>query len=63
VEQAESVGIGAAMRNWMPARWGEWRLADVWLDLPDSAQNDGARPASDGAKPAQKPAAASGVKP
>jgi peptide/nickel transport system substrate-binding protein len=62
VEQAESVGIGAATRNWMPARWGEWRLADVWLDLPESTQNDGARPANDGAKPAQK-TAAPGAKP
>jgi ABC-type transport system substrate-binding protein len=62
VEQAESVGIGADTRNWMPARWGEWRLADVWLDLPESAQRDGARPADDAAKPAQKPPA-SGVKP
>ena len=34
VVQAESVGIGAAVRDWMAARWGEWRLADVWLDTP-----------------------------
>src|SRR5208283_4145296 len=26
----EYVGIAAPVRNWMPARWGEWRLADVW---------------------------------
>jgi hypothetical protein len=34
VVQAESVGLGANVRDWMPARWGEWHLADVWLDLP-----------------------------
>ena len=34
VEQAESVGLGAAVRDWMPARWGEWHLADVWLENP-----------------------------
>jgi ABC-type transport system substrate-binding protein len=63
VEQAESVGIGAGVRNWMPARWGEWRLADVWLDIPEPAQNGGSSPANDTMKPAQKSAAAPGVKP
>lgn len=29
----ESVGLSANVRDWMPAPWGEWRLADVWLDL------------------------------
>lgn len=33
----ESVGLGPNVRDWMPARWGEWRLADVWLDLPEPA--------------------------
>ncbi|HKV27899.1 MAG TPA: ABC transporter substrate-binding protein [Candidatus Acidoferrales bacterium] len=28
----EVVGLSARVRNWMPARWGAWRLADVWLD-------------------------------
>jgi peptide/nickel transport system substrate-binding protein len=28
----EYVGLGAAVRDWMPERWGEWHLADVWLD-------------------------------
>ncbi len=32
----EYVGLGQNVRDWMPARWGEWHLADVWLDLPDS---------------------------
>jgi len=42
----EYVGLGQDVRDWMPARWGEWHLADVWLDLPESA------PAADmGAKP------------
>ncbi len=27
----EYAGIGGNVRNWMPARWGEWRLADIWL--------------------------------
>jgi len=26
------VAIGPTVRNWSPAPWGEWRLADVWLD-------------------------------
>ena len=32
----ESVGLAATVRDWMPSRWGEWRLADVWLDLPNA---------------------------
>jgi hypothetical protein len=33
----EYVGIAAPVRNWMPAHWGEWRLADVWLEKGESA--------------------------
>jgi hypothetical protein len=28
----EYIGVAGNVRNWSPARWGEWRLADVWLD-------------------------------
>jgi hypothetical protein len=24
--------VDARVRNWSPAPWGEWRLADVWLE-------------------------------
>jgi len=40
VVQAESVALASSVRDWMPARWGEWHLADVWLDLPASAPPD-----------------------
>jgi ABC-type transport system substrate-binding protein len=43
----EYVGIAASVRNWMPARWGDWRLADVWLEKGESvpaAPNGGASP-------------------
>jgi peptide/nickel transport system substrate-binding protein len=40
VVQAESAGLGSAVRDWMPARWGEWHLADVWLELPEPATAD-----------------------
>jgi ABC-type transport system substrate-binding protein len=33
----EYVGLSQSVRDWMPARWGEWHLADVWLDLPEPA--------------------------
>jgi len=33
----EYVGIATPVRNWMPARWGEWRLADVWLEKGETA--------------------------
>ena len=39
----EYVGLGRNVRDWMPSKWGEWHLADVWLDLPgSSADADGA---------------------
>jgi peptide/nickel transport system substrate-binding protein len=28
----EYIGLGAGVRDWMPERWGERHLADVWLD-------------------------------
>ncbi len=59
----EYVGLGQKVRDWMPARWGEWRLADVWLDLqePNTAQPVNPNGAE---TPATSPAAASpGAKP
>jgi hypothetical protein len=59
----EYVGLGQKVRDWMPARWAEWYLADVWLDVsePSPVQpgnaNDAATPA------AQPPAASPGAKP
>ena len=49
----EYVGLGQNVRNWMPARWGEWHLADVWLDLPGPAatSNSDSNAALGGAKP------------
>jgi peptide/nickel transport system substrate-binding protein len=32
----ETVGLGPAVRDWMPRRWGTWRLEDVWLDRGES---------------------------
>jgi hypothetical protein len=59
----EYVGHGQNVRDWMPARWGEWHLADVWLDLPESSP---AKPAnSNGTETplTQPPAAPPGAKP
>ena len=43
VVQPEFVGLAASVRDWTPARRGEWRLADVWLDSQPGAA-PGARP-------------------
>ena len=64
IVQAESVGLGANVRDWTPARWGEWHLAEVWLDLPAPTAADASsrgnsavetlpqpRPVAPGAKP------------
>lgn len=32
VHVPEVVGLSVRVHDWMPARWGDWRLADVWLD-------------------------------
>jgi hypothetical protein len=31
------VGLAPTVRDWQPSPWGEWRLADVWLE-PAAAQ-------------------------
>ncbi len=31
VHVSESYGLSAQVRDWMPPRWGGWRLEDVWL--------------------------------
>ena len=28
----EVFGLSSRLKDWMPARWGKWRLADAWLD-------------------------------
>ena len=33
----EYIGVAGNVRNWSPARWGEWRLADVWLEPASNA--------------------------
>jgi len=25
-------GLASTVRDWQPSAWGEWRLADVWLE-------------------------------
>ncbi|HEY2547064.1 MAG TPA: ABC transporter substrate-binding protein [Candidatus Acidoferrum sp.] len=40
IVQAETVGLAPTVRDWMPARWGEWHLADVWLETSELAPTD-----------------------
>src|SRR5262249_51164139 len=47
----EYAGLNANVRNWLPSRWGEWHLADVWLDSPDVAEVS-ERPAAADSSPA-----------
>lgn len=45
-------GLAMTVRDWQPSPWGEWRLADVWLEpaqapktvAPSSSVPNGARP-------------------
>jgi len=45
--------VDPQVRNWSPAPWGEWRLADVWLDQtePAGAARDAAKKTPAGARP------------
>lgn len=64
IVQAESVGLGSTVRDWMPARWAEWHLADVWLELPEPAAADSSNMGITAAPFSPQPrAAASGAKP
>jgi peptide/nickel transport system substrate-binding protein len=47
------VAVVARVRNWAPAPWGEWRLADVWLEQGEGANSvrGAAKKAPVGAKP------------
>jgi len=31
--------LDSRVRNWSPSAWGEWHLADVWLDQADAGTN------------------------
>ncbi len=37
VHVSESYGLSPQVRDWMPPRWGGWRLEDVWLEPPPAA--------------------------
>lgn len=64
VTEAESAGLSPAVRDWMPARWGEWHLADVWLDVPQSEADGVSKANGARERSATTPrAAALGVKP
>ena len=45
--------LDARVRNWSPSAWGEWHLADVWLDQADAGPNAHDAPAkrAAGARP------------
>jgi peptide/nickel transport system substrate-binding protein len=64
IVQAESVGLGANVRDWMPARWGEWHLAEVWLESSEAGATDSLNKGNSGSPASLQPqAAASGAKP
>lgn len=46
------VGLSTAIRDWQPSPWGEWRLADVWLEAaPAKAPSGSANANSAGVRP------------
>jgi ABC-type transport system substrate-binding protein len=59
----EYIGLSQKVRDWMPARWGEWHLADVWLDLPEPSPAQPANLNGTATPATQPPAASPGAKP
>jgi hypothetical protein len=59
----EYAGLGQKVRDWMPARWGEWHLADVWLDLPVHGEAAGSDANSERMPVIHMPAKPMGAKP
>lgn len=55
----EYAGVRASVHNWNASPWGDWRLADVWLDsedpvpakTPNSPQKNSSTARSPGARP------------
>jgi len=53
------VGVRATVRNWNASAWGDWRLADVWLEpeaagagnVPGNTQKDSSTARNPGARP------------
>jgi hypothetical protein len=37
VHVSENYGLSPQVRDWMPPRWGGWRLEDVWLEPASAA--------------------------
>ncbi len=35
----EIYGLGASVKDWMPPKWGGWRLEDLWLEQAPRAAN------------------------
>lgn len=44
-------GLAPAIRDWQPSPWGEWRLADVWLDASPAKNTSAPSANSVGARP------------
>ena len=59
----EYIGLSQKVRDWMPARWSEWRLADVWLDLSESGPAQLANSNTAATPVTQLPTASPGAKP
>jgi len=59
----EYIGLGQKVRDWIPARWGEWRLADVWLDLTEPSFAHPDNPNGTATPAAQPLAGSPGAKP
>ncbi len=40
----ETYGLSSRVKNWMPRRWGGWRLEEAWVDTASPAAAGGEKP-------------------
>jgi hypothetical protein len=50
VSVPDFAALDSRVRNWSPSAWGDWHLADVWLEQDDPLRDAGAK-TPPGAKP------------
>ena len=53
VRALDFAALDSRVRNWSPSAWGDWHLADVWLDQADAGTTvrDAGAKVPPGAKP------------
>lgn len=64
ITEEDSIALGPPVRDWTPSPWGDWHLADVWLEPREPAPAEASSPGGNAAQLLTQPrASALGAKP